>query len=63
MPARILLDLNSPVFFHDFLSLEKTELSQVVKVLRRIRGMDWEAFVRPRGSRWEKITHITAPNG
>ena len=62
MAGRVLLDLNNPVFLDDFLALEKTELVRVVKALRKIRSMDWETFVRHRGSRWEEVGHIRAPN-
>jgi hypothetical protein len=60
---RILLDLNSPVFLDDFLALDNTELARVARALKKIRGMDWETFIRHRGSRWEEIGHIEAPNG
>jgi hypothetical protein len=61
--GRLLLDLNSPVFLDEFLALDTTELVQVAKALRKIRGMTWDAFLRHRGSRWEQIGHIRAPNG
>jgi hypothetical protein len=61
--GRVLLDLNNPVFFNDFLSLDQGELARVVKALKKIRAMDWDTFVRHRGSRWEEIGHIVAPHG
>jgi hypothetical protein len=61
--GRIRLDLNAPVFLDDFLSLDKSELARVVKALKKIRSMDWDTFVRHRGSRWEEVGHIEAPNG
>lgn len=63
MSAEIILDLNSPVFLDDFLNLDKTELARVTKTLRKIRGLDWDVFITHRGSRWEAISHIKAPNG
>lgn len=63
MAARIVLDLNNPVFLDDFLSLDKTELVRVAKALKKIRAMDWETFTKHRGSRWEAISHVEAPNG
>lgn len=63
MSARIVLDLNSPVFLDDFLNLDKAELTRVVQALKKIRGMDWNTFIAHRGSRWEAIAHIAAPNG
>jgi hypothetical protein len=61
--GKVELDLNNPVFLNDFLALDKSELVRVVKALKKIRSMDWETFVRHRGSRWEEIGHIMGPNG
>lgn len=63
MAGRVILDLNNPIFLDEFFSLDKTELSRVVKALKKIRSMDWDTFTRHRGSRWEEIGHIEAPNG
>ncbi|MBI3181499.1 MAG: hypothetical protein HYZ28_05095 [Myxococcales bacterium] len=63
MAGRVILDLNSPVFLDDFLSLDKTELARVVKALKRIRSMDWDTFLKHRGSKWEEIGHVQGPNG
>ncbi len=63
MASRVVLDLNSPVFLDEFLSLDKTELARVVKALKKIRSMDWDTLAKHRGSRWEEIGHIEAPNG
>lgn len=63
MSNRVLLDLNNPVFLDEFLSLDKAELTRVVKALKKIRSMDWDTFTKHRGSRWEEIAHIEAPNG
>ncbi|MHB8878010.1 MAG: hypothetical protein ACYC8T_30305 [Myxococcaceae bacterium] len=50
MAGRVILDLNSPVFLDEFLSLDKAELARVVKALKKIRSM-------------EEIGHILAPTG
>lgn len=63
MAGRVLLDLNSPVFLDEFFSLDKTELGRVVKALKKIRSMDWDTFIKHRGSRWEELGHIEAPTG
>lgn len=63
MASRVLLDLNNPVFLEDFLALDKTELTRVAKALKKIQSMDWDTFTRHRGSKWEAIGHILAPNG
>jgi hypothetical protein len=61
--GRVLLDLNSPVFQDEFFSLEKSELARVTKALRKIRSMDWDTFLKHRGTRWEEIGHVSAPHG
>ena len=63
MAGRVVLDLNSRVFLDEFFSLDMTELARVVKALKKIRAMDWDTFTKHRGSRWEEIEHIEAPNG
>ncbi|MDA4132947.1 MAG: hypothetical protein OK454_07465 [Thaumarchaeota archaeon] len=63
MAGKVVLDLNNPVFLDDFLTLDRSELARVVKALKKIRSMDWDTFVKHRGSRWEEIGHIAAPNG
>jgi hypothetical protein len=63
MAGRVRLDLNNPVFLRDFLSLDPTELARVAKALKKIGAMDWDTFLRHRGSRWEEIRHVPAPNG
>ena len=63
MAGKVVLDLNNPVFLDEFFSLDKTELTRVVRALKKIRGMDWELFIKHKGSRWEAIAHLEAPNG
>ncbi len=63
MAGKVTLDLNSPVFLNDFLSLDKGELVRVVRSLKKIRSLDWDTFIRHRGTRWEEIGHILGPNG
>lgn len=63
MTGKVLLDLNNPVFLDDFLSLDKAELARLARALRKIRSMDWDTFLKHRGSNWEEIGHIRAPNG
>jgi hypothetical protein len=60
---RVRLDLNSPEFLDVLLSLESTELKQVVASLRRLRELDWNVLYRHSGFRWEAIEHLKAPNG
>jgi hypothetical protein len=62
-PSRVRLDLNSPEFQDIFFRLEVAELKQVVASLRRLRELDWTAFYRHTGFRWEAIEHLKAPNG
>ena len=61
--SRVLLDLNSPQFQETLFSLELSELRQVIKALRRLRGQDWNGVYSYPGFRWEAIDHIETPNG
>ncbi len=60
--ARILLDLNNPVFQSSF-SLEREEALVVLATLRKIHHMDWDQLHRNRGLRWEAILSRTGPAG
>ena len=40
--ARVLLDLNNPIFQQDWLALEREEALAVLATLRKIRQMDWD---------------------
>ncbi len=61
--ARIVLDLNNPVFQQDWFSLEREEALAVLDPMRKIRQMDWEQLYRDRELRWEAILSRTGPGG
>ena len=62
MAAKVVLDLNNPVFLDEFFSLDKGELVRVVKALKKIRSMDWDTFTKHRGSLGTSRTTLT-PTG
>jgi len=51
----ILVDWNHPDFQSSFLNLEKLEISQVLKTVRKILQMEWEQVYQDKGLRWEYI--------
>jgi hypothetical protein len=61
--ARILLDLNNPVFQEDWLSLERQEAIAVLATLRKIKQLEWEQLYRDKGLRWEAILSRQGPGG
>jgi hypothetical protein len=61
--ARILLDLNNPVFQEDWLSLERQEAVAVLAALRKIKQLEWEQLYRDKGLRWEAILSRQGPGG
>jgi hypothetical protein len=61
--ARVLLDLNNPVFQHEWLSLEREEAVAILATLRKIRLLDWEQFYRDKGLHWEAINSRSGPAG
>ncbi len=63
MATRVRLDLNAPEFLDELLDLDKTELARVMKALKKLRSMDWETLQSHRGTHWEEIGHVLAPNG
>ena len=61
--ARIVLDLNNPVFQEHWFALERQEALAVVATLRKIRNLEWDQLYRDKGLRWEAILSRTGPNG
>src|SRR5271154_3534843 len=61
--ARVLLDLNNPVFQEGWLALERGEALAVLATLRKIHQMEWQQFYRDRGLRWEAILSRQGPGG
>ena len=63
MIARVLLDLNNPVFQQEWLALEREEAISVLATLRKIRLLDWEQLYRDKGLHWEAINSRSGPAG
>ena len=61
--ARVLLDLNNPVFQADWFSLGRAEALAVLAAFRKIRLLDWEQLYRDPGLRWEAILSRSGPGG
>lgn len=53
--ADIFIDMNNPEFQEDFFALEKNEQNALIKTLRKIRTLRWEALYSDPGLRWEAI--------
>jgi hypothetical protein len=61
--ARILLDLNNPVFQETWFALGRDDALAVGAMFRKIRQMDWTEFYRDRGLRWKAILSRPGPAG
>jgi len=61
--ARIVLDLNNPVFQETWFALERQEALAVFAAFRKIRHVEWDQLYRDKGLRWEAIFSRTGPNG
>ena len=48
-----LLDLNFDGFQRDWFSLEKNKQVALLKTLKKLRQLDWDAVYQDRGLRWE----------
>src|SRR3984893_1593566 len=60
--ARVLLDLNNPLFQETWVSLEPPETLAVIATLRKIRQLQWEQLYRDPGLRWEAILSRSGPS-
>jgi hypothetical protein len=60
--ARVLLDLNNPVFQNDWFSLGRSEALAVLTNFRKLRQLDWEQLYRDPGLRWEAILSRSGPS-
>jgi hypothetical protein len=49
------LDINSPRFQVDLLTLEKEDLIQVANTLRKLLQMEWSQVYQDKGLNWEYI--------
>jgi hypothetical protein len=60
--ARVLLDLNNPVFQDDWFSLGRSDALAVLSTFRKIRQLNWEQLYRDPGLRWEAILSRSGPS-
>jgi len=61
--ARVLLDLNNPLFQETWFSLDRPEILAVIATLRKIRQLEWEQLYRDPRLRWEAILSGSGPRG
>ncbi len=61
--ALVLLDLNNPVFEHDWFALDREEARAVLATLRKISQIHWAQLCRDQGLHWEAILSRTGPGG
>jgi len=57
------LDLNSPVFQENLLSLQKPERHAALETLNKLRRMTWSQVYQDKGLKWEKIISVKPPAG
>jgi hypothetical protein len=61
--AKVLLDLNSPIFQEDFFSLSKEDLVRVTSTLRKLTQLTWNEVYRDKGLNWELVQSKMGPGG
>jgi hypothetical protein len=61
--ARILLDLNNPVFQQTWFSLDHQEGLAVLATMRKLSRMEWDALYHDKGLLWEAIVSRSGPHG
>jgi hypothetical protein len=57
------LDLNTSVFQQGMFTLEKTEVTALMKTLRKISQLEWNAIYQDKGLRWEAIQSHMGDDG
>jgi hypothetical protein len=61
--ARVVLDLNNPVFQESWFALEREDTLAVLATLKKLRQLEWDQLYRERGLRWEAILSRPGPAG
>jgi hypothetical protein len=61
--ARILLDLNNPVFQETWFALDRQEALAVLATMRKLNRVEWKSLYRDKGLRWEAIVSRSGPHG
>jgi hypothetical protein len=53
--SKIKPDLNNPDFQVEWFNLEKTELSALIRVFKRMHKLEWDQVYSIKGLNWEQI--------
>jgi len=61
--ARVVLDLNNPVFQESWFALEREDTLAVLATLKKLRQLEWDQLYRERGLRWGAILSRSGPAG
>jgi hypothetical protein len=61
--ARILLDLDNPVFQETWFSQDRVDALAVLTMLRKLSRMEWDTLYRDKGLRWEAVISRSGPRG
>ena len=61
--AKVLLDLNNPIFQEDFFSLSREDLVRVTSTLRKLTQLTWNKVYRDKGLNWELVQSKMGPRG
>src|SRR5579864_2421346 len=61
--ARVVLDLNNPVFQESWFALEREDTLAVLATLKKLRQLECDQLYRERGLRWGAILSRSGPAG
>ena len=50
------LDLNHPTFQKQLVALEKTEVLEVIRTLKKLMQLEWQQLYADQGLKWEYIS-------
>ena len=60
---KVKIDLNNPEFQKDLFDLEKSELSALIKTLKKISDLSWATLYSDHGLKWEAILSKRTKSG
>lgn len=61
--SKIKIDMNNPKFQEDLFGLEKNEQTSLIKTLKKIQQLHWQALYTDKGLKWETILSKTTASG
>lgn len=61
--AKVLLNLNNPVFQQQLFDPSKNDRNQVLDTLKKLSQMAWEQVYKDRGLHWEQILSRSGKQG